>query len=257
MSSFILKAVQTIDEFDASLFNDFNIGVELQDFTEPCLTEIEICRTLCRYEKAFSKFLGKKSMHGSFIDVNLASFNRDIAKYSQNLYTRDLFFAKVLNLDYVVFHSQTMPWFSDNQIWDLFVKSNADFFHEAIDASGFKGIVVLENVVDKTDKFISSLIRKINHPQVKLNLDTGHANLSRQSTGDWIKNNTDILSYMHLHSNNGCADLHNPVTEEDAELVFSTLEKYNLEISVCLEYQNVDLKDEAKRLEKILCKYKK
>lgn len=91
MKNKLIKAVRTIADFDLNLFNELNLGLELQDFTEPCLTDSEIYSLLNEYEKKLPSLKGIKSMHGSFIDLNIASFNRDIAAYSRKC-TRGIYF---------------------------------------------------------------------------------------------------------------------------------------------------------------------
>ena len=51
MKNKLIKAVRTIADFDLNLFNELNLGLELQDFTEPCLTDSEIYSLLNEYEK--------------------------------------------------------------------------------------------------------------------------------------------------------------------------------------------------------------
>ena len=105
MNAKLLKAVRTIDEFDENLFTDLGIGVEIQDFTEPALSHYEMYKTISQYQKKLQGFSMPIALHGSFLDVDIASFNRDIAQYSERLYLRDLFFAKLLNTSHIIFHA--------------------------------------------------------------------------------------------------------------------------------------------------------
>ena len=248
MKNKLIKAVRTIADFDLNLFNELNLGLELQDFTEPCLTDSEIYSLLNEYEKKLPYLKGIKSMHGSFIDLNIASFNRDIAAYSRKMYKRDLFFAKLLNLDFIIFHTQIMPWFKEDFKFDLFLKSNAEFFNEAVENSGFKGCVVLENVCEKDSRLSAKLIEAAASPQVKLNLDWGHALVSGEKLENWFSNNQKHIAYMHLHSNDGKSDLHNPVSKEDFTKLSKLLEKYRLNCPICLEYWDIDIKKEMERI---------
>ena len=78
----------------------------------------------------------------------------------------------------MILHTQIMPWFKEDFKFDLFLKSNAEFFNEAVENSGFKGCVVLENVCEKDSSLTAKLIEAVALPQVKLNLDWGHALIS-------------------------------------------------------------------------------
>lgn len=60
MKNKLIKAVRTIADFDLNLFNELNLGLELQDFTEPCLTDSEIYSLLNEYEKKTALFKRNK-----------------------------------------------------------------------------------------------------------------------------------------------------------------------------------------------------
>jgi len=53
---------------------------------------------------------------------------------------------------------------------------------------------------------------------------------------------------MHLHSNDGKNDLHNPVSKEDFAKLSDLLEKYVLNCPICLEYWDIDIKKEMERI---------
>lgn len=248
----MLKAVRTIEEFDCELFEELNIGVELQDFTEPVLSDFEIYKTLNRYEKAFAGFTNLKAMHGSFLDVDIASFNMDFAKYSKKLYTRDLFFAKLLHLDFLIFHGNVKLKYANKTAWEFFMQLQKDFFAEAIEATGFSGMIVLENVLDTSPKLILELLKTIAHPNVKMNFDFGHAKISPTPIETWIAEGREYISYLHIHSNNKEDDNHAPLTTDDTKNLIKILDKYNLQVPLCLEYWNCDLQKEIKRLEHLI-----
>lgn len=247
-----VKAIRTIDEFDASFFSDLQLGVELQDFTEPALPDFAVYKMLRRYERKLADFHFTKAMHGSFLDVDIASFNLDFARYSKKLYLRDLFFAKVLDLDYVIFHANTKLRYANQNAFTVFANLQKDFFAEALDATGFSGTVVLENVLDAAPTYILSLLNTIRLPQVKMNFDFGHAKLSSTPIADWIAATADKIGYVHLHSNNGIDDVHNPVTAEDAALLTKILDEYTIQVPLSLEYWDCDLKHEIERLKNLL-----
>lgn len=246
----LLKAVRTIEEFDEKLFSDYGIGVELQDFTEPCLSDYEVFKTVLAYEKKLFNFSACTALHGSFLDMDIASFNRDIAKYSERMYLRDLFFAKVLDIDYVIFHANIKAC-ANKTAHDYFMNLQKDFFDKAIDATGFKGTVVLENVTEKNPNLILTLVEKINHPQVKINLDIGHAKLSEVGIEKWIADTKNFLAYMHLHTNDCVEDLHAPISSTEAKDIFSILAKYNCNVPISLEYWNCNILDEVNKLKGI------
>lgn len=252
MQHTILKAVRTLDEFDVHLFCDFGLGVELQDFTEPALSPLECYDILRRYEKKFEDFHGVKAMHGSFLDVDIASFNMDFARYSKNLYARDLFFAQVLQLDYIVFHGNIKSRIVNPAAWKLFIKLQKEFFIEALAATGYQGTVVLENILEDSPEPLFALVSGIDSPQVKVNFDFGHAKLSKLRIEMWIEKLAPQLSYVHAHSNDGVHDLHHAISFDDAQCLVKALRENNVSVPICLEYWDCDIQSEMLRLKDIL-----
>lgn len=243
-----LKAVRTISEFDASLFSDLDIGVELQDFTEPTLSDAECYKVLNAYEKKFMHFNGTKALHGSFLDIDIASFNMDIARYSKKLYLRDLFFAKVLGVNFVVFHSNIKVKYASEITWNFFLQSQKDFFAESLDATGFTGIIVLENVLEAGPTKLIALINTISNNRVKINLDIGHALISPRPIKDWIQMLHSHIAYVHLHSNDRVNDTHSPPADNEVCKLRELFDEYNLQVPICLEYWDCDISREIKRL---------
>ena len=75
----IVKCISTIGEFLPREFKNLNIGVEIQDFTEPNLKDNEIENLVCEYKKLL-RFSPYKSLPWTFLDLKPASPDKDIRK---------------------------------------------------------------------------------------------------------------------------------------------------------------------------------
>ncbi len=78
----IVKCVSTIEEFSPVDFKKLNIGVEIQDFVEPNLKEIEIEKLVSQYKTLLRDFPYTKSLHGPFLDLKPVSPDEDIRNIS-------------------------------------------------------------------------------------------------------------------------------------------------------------------------------
>ncbi|TJX13518.1 sugar phosphate isomerase/epimerase [Tissierella creatinini] len=237
----ILKCINTIDEFDIEELDRLQVGIEIQDFTEPNLTDEEVKHLTIRYNKLFSQFNGVKSLHGPFLDLKPASPDLEIRRVSYNKYLRTLKVATQLDMDYVIFHSQINPYLNDPYLIKLNNIQTRDFFHEILDElKDFKGTILIENIFEPTPDLIKERIDMINIPNIKNILDIGHAKLGSVSLEKWVKELKNHLVYVHLHSNNGVHDLHQVPSEIEILALKDLFRKYDLNPVVSLEYKSND-----------------
>lgn len=237
----ILKCIKTIDSFDIEELDRLQVGVEIQDFTEPNLTDEEVKDLTVRYNKLFSEFNGIKSLHGPFLDLKPASPDLEIRRVSYNKYLKTLKVATQLDMDYVIFHSQINPYLNDPCLIKLNNIQARDFFYEILDElKDFKGTILIENIFEPTPDLIKERIDMFNIPNIKIILDIGHAKLSNVSLEKWVKELKDHLVYVHLHSNNGVHDQHQVPSEIEILALKDLFRKYDLNPVVSLEYKSND-----------------
>lgn len=105
----ILKTVSTMDDLNIEELDEMDVGVEIQDFTEPNLLADERLKIVQFYKKQFKNFNGIKSLHRPFLDLKLASPDKKIRNVSYNRYLDTIKVAVELDMDYIMFHSQTNP----------------------------------------------------------------------------------------------------------------------------------------------------
>ena len=123
-----------------------------------------------------------------------------------------------LGAPYMVIHP-LMPYGANSaehpeDVWNI----NLDFMHRLAEVGRELGVVVcLENMPFKklplaTPSEIASLVRTINHPNLKVCLDTGHALIRGVSPAEAVRiTGEDLLHTLHIHDNDGTRDAHEPV----------------------------------------------
>lgn len=243
----IINCISTKEEFNPHDYNELNIGLEIQDFVEPNLSEKEVKSTIDAYKGFFKGFNNIKGLHGPFLDLKPASPDKDIRRLSQEKYFKTLEIANELKIDYVIFHSQMNPLLNEAKILELNHSQNGEFFNFLMRQTSYKGIVLIENIFEKDPNDMLRLINKIESNRVKINLDIGHAKLSGLNIEEWIKELKDYIAYIHFHSNNGLYDQHNRPKDEEIIELYNFLDKYEINPVISLEYKKTDLKEEIKR----------
>lgn len=240
----ILKAISTIEEFDVEMFNKLNIGVEIQDFTEPNLNIKQKDSLIRKYKKLFKDFKGVKALHGPFLDLKPASPDAAIRDVSYARYLNTLDIAHKLDIDYLIFHSQINPYLNETFIRSLNNSQNKEFWKKISKSSKYSGTILVENIFEEKPEMLKEYIETVNMTNIKINLDIGHAKLGKVALEEWIKELKDHIVYMHIHSNGGEFDSHSNPSQEEIKHLFQILEKYKIDPILSLEYKTEDLEKE-------------
>jgi len=245
----ILNCISTIDELDVSTYNRLSLGVEIQDFTEPNLSEAEIEDLALRYKRLLSDLKQPKSLHGPFLDLKPSSPDPMIRAISQERYCNALQIAADLEADYIIFHSQINPQLNEPFLAGLNNRQSRDAWLEIIgQVPDFHGTIVIENVFESTPAMLKELIETISVPNIKVNLDIGHSKLGTAPLDDWIRELKDHIAYIHLHSNNGIHDQHIKAPQEEIDRLYQLLDRYAINPAIALEYPIQDLDGEIRAI---------
>ncbi|MDY0236245.1 MAG: sugar phosphate isomerase/epimerase [Gudongella sp.] len=243
----VLNCISTIEELDIDVLNRNNIGVEIQDFVEPNLSQKEKNNLISEYKERLADLKGSIAIHGPFLDLKPSSPDPDIRRVSIEKYLESLEIARQLNADYIIFHSQINPHLNSPSLKELNNFQAKDFWEEALTLTEFKGVILLENIFEETPLMLKELIECIDNDRIRINLDIGHLNLSKASLKDWIVGLKDYIAYIHIHGNNGIYDQHNSPSESLIEEVFLNLMNLKLNPKIALEYKIDNLYKEINR----------
>lgn len=243
----LVKAINYIEQLNIDEINELDIGIELQDFTEPNLNDAEIERIVKSYKEILKDFKGIKSLHGPFLDLKPASPDLSIRKFSYSRYLNAIEVGKELGIDYIIFHSQINPFLNEPKMRRLNNMQSKEFWKEILGETEYDGIILIENIFEETPTMLKEYIEAINMPNIRINLDIGHAKLGKVSLEEWIVQLKDYIEYMHIHSNNGLYDQHNVPEDEEIEELLYLLDKYKLNPIISLEYNTKDLASQVHR----------
>lgn len=243
----IVKCVNYIEKLEMEDFKTLGIGIEIQDFTEPNLNEREIRSILKKYKAAFQDFEGIRSLHGPFLDLKPSSPDLKIREVSYERYLNAIKYADELDMDFVVFHSQINPYLNEPSLKKLNNVQNKEFWDRILDEINFKGTILIENIFEESPEMLKEYIDEIDRPNIKINLDIGHAKLGKVSLEEWIAVLKDDVAYMHIHTNDGIIDQHQTPSKEEIRKLYKLLEKYNLNPVLSLEYDTENLTDEISK----------
>lgn len=248
MNRRILKTISMIEDLNIEEFKSLNIGVEIQDFTEPNLSRDEISRIISGYKSKFKNFTNIKAMHGPFLDLKPSSPDKLIRNVSFNRYLDTIKIAQQLDIDYIIFHSQINPYLNHPSQRKLNNIQSKEFWEDILSKTiDYRGIILLENIFEETPNMLKELIETINLPNVKINLDIGHAKLGKVNLEEWIKELKDSIEYIHVHSNDGLYDNHQSLSRDEIGNLYSLLDKYNINPILSLEYKVSNLVHEIER----------
>lgn len=248
MNKKIVKAISTIDELNIGELESLEMGVEIQDFVEPNLSKEDVESTIYRYKEYFDGFDNIKGLHGPFLDLKPASPDKKIREVSYKRYLDTIKIAKELDIDYLIFHSQINPALKLPSLVKLNNSQARDFWIQILDeVSEYKGTILLENVFEDSPEMLKDLIETINMPNIRINLDTGHAKLGKADLEHWISELKDYIVYIHFHTNDGFYDTHQSPSREDIDNLYYLFDKYEINPVLALEYKVYDLKEERER----------
>lgn len=244
----LVEVVKYYKEFDGKKIKENKVGVEIQDFTDPNLHKKEIEKIISFYKKEFKDLDCVLGMHGPFIDLNPFSPDLDIRRISYKKYVDVLKIATELEMDYIIYHSQLNDGHLEPIMREFVIESNKELFNSLLkDIPEYKGCILIENIFEKSPKILKDLMQAIDLPNVKINLDIGHANLTNTELDHWIGQLKEHINYMHIHTNNGEFDQHKAPSKGQVEKLYSILDKYKINPVLSLEYKKENLKKELKK----------
>ena len=193
--------------------------IEVQDFTSPNILNSDFSELLSEYKNKLKPHKGVRGLHGPFFGLDLG--NQETV--FQNLISERLLIAlnicEQLSADYMVIHSPFNDWMNLNKrqyphVQSSTISAMGDILEAPLKrASDIGCTFVLENCHDTDPNMRLNAIQDINHPNLRLSLDTGHAFLSHSnynapSVIDFIAAAEGYLGHVHLQDVDGYADRH-------------------------------------------------
>ena len=193
--------------------------IEIQDFTPPNVLSGDLSGLLSFYRKKLLAHQGPLGVHGPFFGLDLGNLETAFQKLITAQLISSLEICEDLSAQYMVIHSPFNDWVKLNQWQYPFVQPGiiaamGDILRAPLQRAADIGCtLVLENCDDTDPDMRMRAVREINHPNLQLSIDTGHAHLSHcnykaPTVVDFISASENLLAHVHLQDVDGRADRH-------------------------------------------------
>ena len=218
---------------------DLGLGIELSRIPNIINNKRPFEDVLAEMKDIFGNFEGKKSVHGLFFDLSIASIDDDIREISIKRYLQSLEVAKAIGAETIVYHTGCEATIKHRKFQQAYSDDSVKFWKNYINAyENAKIIAVQENVSENTYEPILRIVNCVNSPFLQASLDTGHVNAhSDNKVSQWIKGYGQHLKHMHLHNNYGDDDSHLSLLKGtlDFDEIFATINSLNINLVMVLE----------------------
>jgi sugar phosphate isomerase/epimerase len=221
MSLPLLGTAVTLDTYP--LIRDWICGparaIEIQDFCGVGVLERDHTDMLDAWLKLLDGHTGPRGIHGPFFGLDIASSDHEIRAVVQKRMMQGLAVAEALGADLMVIHSPFNHWHQLNRanypsVYPSLMSCSADCLAPVLARAADTGCtLVLENCDDTDAAARVELVRQIDHPNLKVSIDTGHADICHGRYDaphlvDFIAAAAGHLAHVHLQDVDGYADRH-------------------------------------------------
>ncbi|WP_223638779.1 sugar phosphate isomerase/epimerase family protein [Rhodobacter sp. TJ_12] len=198
---------------------DAGRAIEIQDFVTPNLGETETADLIAAWQRVLPAQTGPRGIHGPFFGLDLGNPDREIRAIITRRFLWGLEIAEALAATHMVVHSPFSYWLHLNRanyphiepaIFDAAAECLAPVLARAADVGC---TLMLENIDDTDPSARVRLVQTLDHPNLRVSLDTGHAELAHGQyrappVVDFIAAAGDLLGHVHLQDADGYADRH-------------------------------------------------
>lgn len=217
----LLGAALTLDHMPA--LRDWILGpgrdVEIQDFVLPGMIEGDWRPRAEKWRAELAGHTGGVGIHGPFFGLDLSNPDREIRAIVTKRLLQGLELAEFLGGTHMVIHSPYTQWHVLNRVNyshlpEMIISAAVDCLAPVVARAADIGCtVVLENIDDTDPADRRRVVERLGHPNLKLSIDTGHADLAHCRYGappvaDFIADAGALLGHVHLQDVDGYADRH-------------------------------------------------
>jgi sugar phosphate isomerase/epimerase len=193
--------------------------IEIQDFVFPEVIAGDCSDLVAKYKSVLEPHRGERGIHGPFFGLDLSNPDRAIRAVIQERFLKGLEIAESLSATHMVIHSPFTYWNVLNrhnfpEVMPSMFKAAADCLEPVLKRAADVGCtLMLENIDDTDPATRVDLVREIGHPNLKVSIDTGHADLAHgrytaPPVTDFIAAAAGHLGHVHLQDLDGYADRH-------------------------------------------------
>jgi sugar phosphate isomerase/epimerase len=194
-------------------------AVEIQDFCPPEMVTTDQSDRIAAWNRALDGHTGPRVLHGPFYGLDIANPDDEIRAVVQRRLIRGVEIAAALGCDLMVVHSPFTLWGRLNYLnytgyRDALMGFSAMALRPVLARAADAGVTLaLENIEDCDPADRVDLVRRLNHPNLRVSLDTGHAMLTHcrmaaPPVQDHATVAGDLLAHVHLQDVDGWGDRH-------------------------------------------------
>lgn len=237
------------------LAEELGTGLEISRFPNMSKIDDDFESILSEMKNSVKGFQGKISLHALFSDLNPASKDAALKKIAEKRYQQSFQAALATGAKDLVFHSGHKGMKHKISVQN-YLEGSIKFWKEYIKQFEDNGMTAsIENVLEDSYVNLVTIVDEVNSPNLKICLDTGHANLcSNIPVSEWIKTYGTRLHHMHLHNNYKTNDDHFGLKYGTVNFfdVFNSLKAENLSPLIVLEMFDKKMVTESLELYKML-----
>ncbi|MFP4303816.1 MAG: sugar phosphate isomerase/epimerase family protein [Rhodosalinus sp.] len=193
--------------------------IEIQDFVGADVIAGDVSELVAAWRARLEGHRGPRGIHGPFFGLDLSNPDREIRAIIRARLSKGVEIAARLGADLMVVHSPFNFWHRLNYTNYSFLRTGlmeacADCLAPVLDRAATEGVtLVLENIDDTDPADRGDLVARIGHANLKLSVDTGHADLAHANYGappviDVLAAAGSALAHVHLQDVDGHADRH-------------------------------------------------
>jgi sugar phosphate isomerase/epimerase len=191
----------------------------------------------------------KATLHSTFYDINLSTFNSYLREATMQCYRRYLELGSFLGIEVMVVHGGHVhrDAAKNHELVKLARKNLVENLKILGDFGAERNILIgLENSPPNPNQLMVKdwndhidILKQVDHPNVGAVLDTAHAHLQGQDIQQYFRHIKDRLVEIHAHNNNGREDLHSAM--QTGEINYDEFFKnVDLKIPVIMEIRSMD-----------------
>lgn len=201
--------LSTTAEDAAPVAREFGLGIEIAEFCTAWNMDDCFAQTDANVKDKI-RGVSRRLFHAPFNELFPCAIDPKARELAVSRYRQAITLAKQYGAEKIVIHGGYDPhlyfpnWYADESItfWKDFLKEYADL------------PIVLENVLEEEPEMLLEIVKGVDHPNLRLCLDAGHANTySHVPVLDWVHRCAPYLQHFHIHNNDGSRDSHSHLAE--------------------------------------------
>ena len=225
--------LSTIADDASKVARKYGLGIEIAEYCTAWNMDDEFTATDASVQVKLDG-IERKVLHAPFNELFPCAIDKKARALAAERYRQAIELAKRYGSTKVIIHGGYNPWIY-YPVW--YVEQSILFWKEFLKED--PGVeIVLENVLETEPDWLLEIVRRVDHPRLKLCLDVGHVNAySKVPMTQWLKMWAPYLSHFHIHNNDGSRDEHAALFQGSIPMkqLLSEIDKICPEATVTLE----------------------